>query len=106
MVVGAGGGACEPESMDADTTRECGRLVVIAGLPGRDDHSCDALADSMPACRTCPDDWMMASGIDLFGIAISDKFYDVDTRVGFWVSGVKESTGPALGGCGCRRDRA
>ena len=67
MVEGAGGGACEHESMDADTTRACGRLIIITGLPGSGKTTlATALADSMPAYRMCPDDWMMASGIDLW----------------------------------------
>lgn len=53
--------------MDADTTPACGRLVVITGLPGSGKTTlATALADSMPACRMCPDDWMMASDIDLW----------------------------------------
>ena len=32
---------------------------------------------------------MMASGIDLFGIAISDKSYDIDTRGEFWYQASK-----------------
>ena len=53
--------------MDADTTPASGRLVVITGLPGSGKTTLAvALADSMPACRMCPDDWMMASGINLW----------------------------------------
>lgn len=66
MVEGGGGIAWEHETMDADTTRASGRLVVITGLPGSGKTTLAvALAESMPACRMCPDDWMMASGIDL-----------------------------------------
>lgn len=44
-----------------------GRLVVVTGLPGSGKTTlATALAASMPACRMCPDDWMMASGIDLW----------------------------------------
>ena len=44
-----------------------GRLVVITGLPGSGKTTlATALAESMPACRMCPDDWMMAAGIDLW----------------------------------------
>ena len=44
-----------------------GRLVVITGLPGSGKTTlATALADSMPACRMCPDDWMTAAGIDLW----------------------------------------
>ena len=53
--------------MDVDSTPACGRLVVITGLPGSGKTTlAAALADSMPACRMWPDDWMMASGIDLW----------------------------------------
>jgi predicted kinase len=53
--------------MDVDSIPACGRLVVITGLPGSGKTTlAAALADSMPACRMCPDDWMMASGIDLW----------------------------------------
>lgn len=47
-----------------------GRLVVITGLPGSGKTTlATALADSLPACRMCPDDWMMAAGIDLWDAA-------------------------------------
>ena len=53
--------------MNADSTPPCGRLVVITGLPGSGKTTlAAAVADSMPACRMCPDDWMRASGIDLW----------------------------------------
>jgi predicted kinase len=53
--------------MDADATRSRGRLVVITGLPGSGKTTlATVLAASMPACRMCPDDWMTASGIDLW----------------------------------------
>ena len=65
--MGGGGSACKHEPMDADTTPASGRLVVITGLPGSGKTTLAvALADSMPACRMCPDDWMMASGINLW----------------------------------------
>lgn len=48
-------------------TRSRGRLVVITGLPGSGKSTLAIeLAAAMPACRICPDDWMMASGIDLW----------------------------------------
>jgi predicted kinase len=57
--------------MDADTTQACGRLVVITGLPGSGKTTlATTLADSMPARRMCPDDWMMASGIDLWDVSV------------------------------------
>ena len=47
--------------------RSLGRLVVITGLPGSGKTTmATELARAMPACRMCPDDWMMASGIDLW----------------------------------------
>lgn len=53
--------------VDANATHTAGRLVVITGLPGSGKTTLGAeLAASMPACRMCPDDWMMASGIDLW----------------------------------------
>jgi predicted kinase len=67
MVVAQGGTAWKHEPMDADTTPASGRLVIITGLPGSGKTTLAvALADSMPACRMCPDDWMMASGIKLW----------------------------------------
>lgn len=54
-------------SVDADATHSAGRLVVVTGLPGSGKTTvATELAESMPACRMCPDDWMMASGIDLW----------------------------------------
>jgi predicted kinase len=53
--------------MDVGTTPAPGRLIVITGLPGSGKTTLAvALADSMPACRMCPDDWMTASGINLW----------------------------------------
>src|SRR5215510_5823821 len=44
-----------------------GRLIVLTGLPGSGKSTLAIrLAASLPACRMCPDDWMMASGIDLW----------------------------------------
>ena len=41
--------------------------MVITGLPGSGKTTlARELAGSMPAVRMCPDDWMMASGIDLW----------------------------------------
>lgn len=41
--------------------------MVITGLPGSGKTTlATELATSLPACRMCPDDWMMASGIDLW----------------------------------------
>lgn len=53
--------------VDVGESRSPGRLVVITGLPGSGKTTlATKLAASMPACRMCPDDWMMASGIDLW----------------------------------------
>lgn len=46
---------------------EKGRLIVITGLPGSGKTTlARELAASMRTARMCPDDWMMASGIDLW----------------------------------------
>lgn len=59
--------AWKHESMSVDSSPACGRLVVITGLPGSGKTTlAAALVASMPAVRMCPDDWMMASGIDLW----------------------------------------
>ena len=50
---------------------QVGRLVVITGLPGSGKTTrATQLAASMPAVRMSPDDWMMASGIDLWSSSI------------------------------------
>ena len=55
------------EPVNVDSTPACGRLVVITGLPGSGKTTlASSLAGSMPACRMSPDDWMTASGIDLW----------------------------------------
>ncbi len=47
-----------------------GRLVVITGLPGSGKTKlATELAVTMDAIRMCPDDWMTASGIDLWNDA-------------------------------------
>ena len=52
---------------EPDNESDQGRLVVITGLPGSGKTTlATTLAVSMPAVRMCPDDWMRASGIDLW----------------------------------------
>jgi predicted kinase len=51
-----------------------GRLVVITGLPGSGKTTLAVeLAASMPAVRMCPDDWMIAAGIDLWNDAVRSR---------------------------------
>lgn len=53
--------------MDATSRGAPGRLVVITGLPGSGKTTlARELACAGSAIRLCPDDWMMASGIDLW----------------------------------------
>jgi predicted kinase len=53
--------------VDVGGSRSPGRLVVITGLPGSGKTTlATKLAASMPACRMCPDDWLVASSIDLW----------------------------------------
>lgn len=64
---GSTGRAWNDEPVDADTPHAVGRLVVITGLPGSGKTTlATELCASVPACRMCPDDWMMAAGIDLW----------------------------------------
>ncbi len=57
---------CANVDLVAGGRSEVGRLVVITGLPGSGKTTLALdLAASLPAARMCPDDWMMASGIDL-----------------------------------------
>jgi predicted kinase len=65
--VGANRAAWNHVPVDTDASRSPGRLVVITGLPGSGKTTlATELAASMPAYRMCPDDWMVASGIDLW----------------------------------------
>lgn len=57
----------DPRAMGQDLSRRNARLVVITGLPGSGKTTLAVeLAGSTGAVRMCPDDWMMASGIDLW----------------------------------------
>lgn len=54
--------------------RPPGRLVIVTGLPGSGKTTlATELAASMPAIRLCPDDWMMASGIDLWDESVRHR---------------------------------
>ncbi len=59
---------CDDVSVRPESNaRSPGRLIVVTGLPGSGKTTLATdLAASMPAIRLCPDDWMMASGIDLW----------------------------------------
>ncbi len=51
--------------------RSPGRLIIVTGLPGSGKTALGKeLATSMPAIRLRPDDWMMASGIDLWDAVV------------------------------------
>lgn len=66
-------GTMAPMSAPGDEN-DPGRLVVITGLPGSGKTTLAAeLAGSMPAIRMCPDDWMMASGIDLWNHGVRSR---------------------------------
>lgn len=50
------------------------RLVVITGLPGSGKTTlAKNLAPALTAIRMCPDDWMMAAGIDLWDDAVRSR---------------------------------
>lgn len=64
----------EPGQVSVEERRTPGRLIVITGLPGSGKTTlATELAMSMRACRMCPDDWMMASGIDLWDSAARSR---------------------------------
>lgn len=50
------------------------RLVVITGLPGSGKTTlAKKLAPALTAVRMCPDDWMMAAGVDLWDDATRSR---------------------------------
>ncbi len=60
--------------MGPDPGAQAGRLIVVTGLPGsgKTTLSCD-LAERMGAARMCPDDWMTASGVDLWDAELRSR---------------------------------
>ena len=61
---------------------QSGRLVVITGLPGSGKTTlATELAAAMPAVRMSPDDWMMASGIDLWDSSIRVRIEQLQLQV-------------------------
>ncbi len=71
--------SCDDMSVQPEgNVRSLGRLVVVTGLPGSGKTRLGKkLATSMPAIRLCPDDWMMASGIDLWNEVVRSRGVDV-----------------------------
>jgi predicted kinase len=67
-----------------------GRLVVLTGLPGSGKTTLAIrVASSLPACRMCPDDWMMAAGIDLWDDASRARIeaFQLDLSLGLLRAG-------------------
>ena len=67
-----------------------GRLLLLTGLPGSGKTTLAIrLAASLPACRMCPDDWMMASGIDLWDEATRARIeaFQADLSLGLLRAG-------------------
>ena len=59
-----------------------GRLVVITGLPGSGKTTLAwELASERSAVRLCPDDWMMASGIDLWDADLRTRIEQFQLRL-------------------------
>ena len=67
-----------------------GRLLLLMGLPGSGKTTLAIqLAASLPACRMCPDDWMMASGIDFWDEATRTRIeaFQADLSLGLLRAG-------------------
>src|SRR5262249_7628189 len=67
-----------------------GRLVVLTGLPASGKTTLAIrFAGSLPACRMCPDDWMMAAGIDLWDDASRARIetFQLDLSLGLLRTG-------------------
>ena len=58
-------GACVT-AREEPVSKGIGRLLVLTGLPGSSKTTLATQLAAFPACRMCPDDWMMASGIGLW----------------------------------------
>jgi predicted kinase len=68
-------GGCDHDRMAPDPDMvDIGRLVIFTGLPGSGKTTrATQLAAAMPAARMNPDEWMMASGIDLWNSSVRDR---------------------------------
>lgn len=75
-----------------DSRSGVGRLVVITGLPGSGKTTlARELAASMPAARMCPDDWMMASGIDLWDADARARIEQLQGELAFALLGAGDN---------------